>query len=56
MKWQDVGDWIKRNAGPGAALVGSLVTGNIPGAVAAGVSIVSGATGTQHSDTVFWQK
>jgi hypothetical protein len=46
VKWQDVGDWVKRNAGPGAALVGSLITGNIPGAVAAGVSIVSGATGT----------
>lgn len=46
MEWKDVGDWIKQNAGPGAALVGSLLTGNIPGAVAAGVSLVSGATGT----------
>lgn len=46
MSWQDVGSWIKDNAGAGAALVGSLLTGNVPGAVAAGVSIVSGATGT----------
>lgn len=46
MNWSDVGNWIKDNAGTGAALVGSLLTGNVPGAVAAGVSLVSGATGT----------
>ena len=46
MKWNDVGKWLKGNAGKGAALVGSLLTGNIPGAVAAGVSLVSSATGT----------
>lgn len=48
MNWNDVGSWIKDNAGPGAALVGSLLTGNVPGAVAAGVSLVSGATGTTN--------
>lgn len=46
MNWTDVGNWIKDNAAPGAALVGSLLTGNVPGAVAAGVALVSGATGT----------
>jgi hypothetical protein len=46
MKWSDVGGWIKDNAGTGASLVGSLLTGNVPGAVAAGVALVSGATGT----------
>lgn len=46
MKWSDVGSWIKDNAGTGASLVGSLLTGNVPGAVAAGVALVSGATGT----------
>lgn len=46
MNWSDVGGWIKENAGTGAALVGSLLTGNVPGAVAAGVSLVSGATGS----------
>jgi len=46
MDWESVGGWIKENAGTGAALVGSLLTGNVPGAVAAGVSLVSGATGT----------
>jgi hypothetical protein len=46
MNWSDVGDWIKDNAGSGAALVGSLLTGNVPGAIAAGVSMVSGVTGT----------
>lgn len=45
MEWSDVGDWLKSNAGTGAALVGSLLTGNIPGAVAAGVSLVTSATG-----------
>jgi len=46
MDWTIVGDWLKSNAGTGAALVGSLLTGNVPGAVAAGISLVSGATGT----------
>lgn len=46
MQWSDVGDWLKKNAGTGAALVGSLLTGNVPGAVAAGAALVSSATGT----------
>jgi hypothetical protein len=46
MSWSKVGDWLKGNAGTGAALVGSLLTGNVPRAVAAGVALVSGATGT----------
>lgn len=46
MSWSDVGTWLKGNAGTGAALVGSLLTGNVPGAVAAGVALVSSATGT----------
>lgn len=45
MEWSTVGDWLKSNAGTGAALVGSLLVGNIPGAVAAGVSLVTSATG-----------
>lgn len=50
MKWSDVGGWIQDNAGAGAALVGSLLTGNVPGAVAAGVALVSGATGVATPD------
>lgn len=50
MDWKDVGDWLKQNAGTGAALVGSLLTGNVPGAIAAGVSLVSGATGEAMPD------
>lgn len=46
MKWPDVGDWLTKNAGPGAALVGSLLSGNLPGAVSAGIALVSSATGT----------
>lgn len=45
-KWSKVGDWLKENAGTGAALVGSLLTQNIPGAFAAGAALVSSATGT----------
>jgi len=48
--WSKVGDWLKDNAGSGAALVGSLVTGNVPAAIAAGVSLISGATGTNNPD------
>lgn len=50
--WKRVGTWLKDNAGAGAALVGSLLTGNIPGAVAAGVSLVTGATGEANPDKV----
>ncbi len=46
MSWGVVGNWVKNNAGTGASLVGSLLTGNLPGAIAAGVSMISGATGT----------
>lgn len=46
MDWKVVGEWLRQNAGTGAALVGSLVAGNYPGAVAAGISLVSSATGT----------
>lgn len=48
MSWGKVGDWIKDNAGTGASLIGSLLTGNVLGAVSAGVSLVSGATGTDN--------
>lgn len=50
MEWKDVGAWLKGNAGTGAALVGSLLTGNIPGAVAAGVAMVTSATGQASPD------
>jgi hypothetical protein len=50
MNWADVGGWLKSNGGSGAALVGSLLTGNIPGAVAAGVALVASATGTAAPD------
>lgn len=44
--WSDVGSWLKSNAGTGATLVGSLLTGNVPGAVAAGIALVGSATGS----------
>lgn len=50
MEWSDVGGWLQKNAGPSAALVGSLLVGNVPGAVAAGVALVSGATGHATPD------
>jgi hypothetical protein len=55
MDWKSVGEWIKGNAGAGAALVGSLLTGNLPGAVAAGVAIVSSATGTADPNQALLQ-
>lgn len=45
MSWNKVGQWLKENGTTGAALVGSLLAGNVPGAVAAGVGLVSSATG-----------
>lgn len=53
--WKKVGGWLKDNAGTGAALVGSLLTGNAPGAIAAGISLVSGATGTDDPVKVLEQ-
>lgn len=53
MDWKTVGGWLKDNAGTGATLIGSLLTGNVPGAVAAGVSLVSGATGTDDPAKAF---
>jgi hypothetical protein len=46
MNWSAVGNWLKDHAGTGASLIGSLLVGNVPGAVAAGVALVSSATGT----------
>lgn len=47
-KWSQVGNWLKDNGGTGVALVGSLLSGNVPGAIAAGVSLVSSATGSDN--------
>ena len=55
LQWEEVGDWLKANAGTGAALVGSLLTGNIPGAIAAGVSLVTSATGQATPDAALAQ-
>lgn len=55
MNWKNVGGWLKSNAGTGAALVGSLLTGNAPAAVAAGVALVSSATGTNDPQSALQQ-
>ncbi len=52
MKWSDVGNWVQNNAGTGAALVGSLLTGNLPMAVASGVALVTSATGQATPENV----
>lgn len=44
--WQDIGNWLKDYGGSSVALVGSLLTGNVPGAIAAGQALVATATGT----------
>lgn len=48
MNWSSVGEYIKNNSSGSVALVGSLLTGNLPAAVAAGVSMVSDAAGTTN--------
>lgn len=45
MEWSEVGEWLVDNASTGGALVGSLMTGNVYGAVAAGAALVQSATG-----------
>lgn len=45
MSWSKVGDFLKDNSGKGVALIGSLLTGNIPAAISAGASMVMSATG-----------
>jgi hypothetical protein len=50
MDWSDVGDWISDNAGAGASLVGALLTGGSSAAIAMGVSMIAGATGTNEPD------
>lgn len=46
MSWSDVGSFLKQNQKGVAGLVGSLLTGNVVGAVSAGASMVAQATGT----------
>jgi hypothetical protein len=53
MKWSEIGEWLKANAGSSTALVASLLTGNVPAAVAAGVAMVSSATGQTKPEDVF---
>jgi len=48
--WNSVGQWIQDNTSNGVKLVGSLVSGNVPAAIAAGVSMITGATGTDNPD------
>lgn len=48
--WKKVGDWLKTNGGSTVALVGSLASGNVPAAIAAGAAMISGATGTNDPD------
>jgi len=46
MNWSDVGSFLKENKTGVAGHVGSLLTGNVVGAVSAGASMVAQATGT----------
>jgi hypothetical protein len=46
VNWSDVGSFLKQNQKGVAGLVGSLLTGNVVGAVSAGASMVAQATGT----------
>jgi hypothetical protein len=50
VNWSDVGSFLKQNQKGVAGLVGSLLTGNVVGAVSAGASMVAQATGTTDPD------
>ena len=50
MNWSDVGGFLSENKTGVAGLVGSLLTGNVVGAVSAGASMVAQATGTTNPD------
>tara|TARA_Y100001963_G_scaffold160239_1_gene269449 strand:- start:34992 stop:35507 length:516 start_codon:yes stop_codon:yes gene_type:complete len=50
VNWSDVGSFLKQNQKGVAGLVGSLLTGNVVGAVSAGASMVAQATGTTNPD------
>tara|TARA_R110000796_G_scaffold214800_1_gene330753 strand:- start:23185 stop:23715 length:531 start_codon:yes stop_codon:yes gene_type:complete len=50
VSWKSVGKFLTDNASTGVGLVGSLLVGNVPGAIAAGVALVSGATGTDNPE------
>lgn len=50
MDWKNVGEWLLENGHDGARAIGSLITGNIPGAVAAGVDMVKRATVSSDPD------
>ncbi|MCE2029275.1 hypothetical protein [Sessilibacter corallicola] len=50
MKWSNVGKWIKSNASDGGKLIGSLLAGKVPSAVAAGAAIISRVTGTNDPE------
>ena len=50
MNWSDVGGFLKENKTGVASLVGSLLTGNVVGAVSAGASMGAQATGTTDPD------
>lgn len=45
--WSEVGGWIKDNIGGIAGLAGSVLTGNVPGGIAAVASMVTEATGEE---------
>ena len=48
--WKKLGDWLTQNAGQSVALIGSLLTGNVPSAIALGSSLIAKATGNDDPD------
>ncbi len=53
--WKSVGNWIKGNAGTGVSIIGALLTGGTSAAIAAGMSLVTGATGTDKPEEALEQ-
>lgn len=54
-KWAKVASFLKENATEGVALVGAMLSGNVPAAVAAGAAMVQSATGTSNEQDALKQ-
>lgn len=52
LSWDEVGQYIKGNLESGVSLIGSLLMGNVPSAIANGISLVTSATGYDNPSQV----
>ena len=51
-KWARLGEWLHQHSGKGAALIGSLLTGGVPSAIATGAALVQSAAGSTNPSKI----